>query len=67
MFMGLGMESGDVRGIQCEIPVTECMTRLATKDIHQGHDHCSKLELPREKTPNPIHHANNTYGGVYII
>jgi hypothetical protein len=33
MFMVLGMESGDVWGIQCEVPITEYMTRLAIKDI----------------------------------
>jgi hypothetical protein len=27
------MESGDEWGIQCEIPITEYMTRLAIKDI----------------------------------
>jgi hypothetical protein len=33
MFMISGMEYGDVCGIQCEVPITECMTRLAIKDI----------------------------------
>jgi hypothetical protein len=28
-----GMESGDVRGIQCEVPIAEYMTRIAIKDI----------------------------------
>jgi hypothetical protein len=28
-----GMESGDEWGIQCEIPVTEYVMRLAIKDI----------------------------------
>jgi hypothetical protein len=27
-----GMESGNVWGIQCEVPVTEYMKRLAIKD-----------------------------------
>ena len=60
------MESGDTQDFRCESLVTEYMTRLAIKDIKQGHDHCSKLELPREKSPNPIHHANNTYSGTNI-
>jgi hypothetical protein len=29
----------------------------------QGHDHCSKSKLPREKDPCPTHYANRTYGG----
>jgi hypothetical protein len=33
MFMVSGVESGDEWGIQCEIPITEYMTRLAIKDI----------------------------------
>jgi hypothetical protein len=33
MFMVSGMESGDAWGIQCEVPITEYMTRLAIKDI----------------------------------
>jgi hypothetical protein len=33
--IGLGMEFGDVRDFQCESHVTECMTRLATKDKHK--------------------------------
>jgi hypothetical protein len=32
----------------------------------QGHDHCSKLKLPREKDPSLTHYANHTYGGVKI-
>jgi hypothetical protein len=32
MFMVSGMESGDEWGIQCEILITEYMTRLAIKD-----------------------------------
>jgi hypothetical protein len=33
-YNGLGMEFGAVRDSQCEIHVTECMTRLAIKDKH---------------------------------
>jgi hypothetical protein len=29
----------------------------------QGHDHCSKLKLPREKDPIPTHRADRTSGG----
>jgi hypothetical protein len=29
------MEFGDVRDLRCESLVTECMTRLATKDKHK--------------------------------
>jgi hypothetical protein len=39
---------------------------LAIKDIRQGHNHCSKLKLPREKDSSPTHHANHTYGGADI-
>jgi hypothetical protein len=35
-YIGLGMEFGDVWDFQCESNVTECMTRLATKDKHMG-------------------------------
>jgi hypothetical protein len=56
------MEFGDVRDFLCESHVTECMTRLATKDKHKD-NHCSKLKLPREKDPSPTHRANRTYGG----
>jgi hypothetical protein len=64
-YYGLGMEFGDVRNFRCESLVTEYMTRLEIKDI-QGHDHCSKLKLPREKEASPTHHANRTYGGADI-
>jgi hypothetical protein len=33
--IGSGMEFGDVRDFRCESHVTECMTRLATKDKHK--------------------------------
>jgi hypothetical protein len=33
MSMVSGLESGDVWGIQCEIPITEYITRLTIKDI----------------------------------
>jgi hypothetical protein len=62
-YYGLGMAFDDVRDFQCEILVTEYMSRLPTKDIRQGHDHCSKLKLPREKDHSPTHYANVTYGG----
>jgi hypothetical protein len=55
------MEFGDVRDFRCASHVTECMTILATKE--QGHDHCSKLKLPKKKDPSPTHCANHTYGG----
>jgi hypothetical protein len=32
----------------------------------QGHDHCLKLKLPREKDPSPTHCANHTYGGAKL-
>ena len=28
-----------------------------------GHDHCSKLKLPRERNPNSTRCTSNTYGG----
>jgi hypothetical protein len=34
--IGSGMEFGDVRDFRCESHVTECMTRLATKDKHKN-------------------------------
>jgi hypothetical protein len=34
-YNGLGMAFGDVRDFRCESYVTECMTRLATKDKHK--------------------------------
>jgi hypothetical protein len=63
-YNGLGMEFYDVRDFQCESHITECMTWLSIKA--QGHDHCLKLKLPREKDPSPTHYANRTYGGVKI-
>jgi hypothetical protein len=33
IFMVSGTESSDEWGIQCEIPITEYMTRLAIRDI----------------------------------
>jgi hypothetical protein len=33
MFMVSGMESGNEWGIQCDIPITDYVTRLAIKDI----------------------------------
>jgi hypothetical protein len=34
--IGLDMEFGDALDFQGEILVTECMTRLATKDMHKN-------------------------------
>jgi hypothetical protein len=34
-YNGLRMEFGDVRDLQCESHVIECMTRLAIKDKHK--------------------------------
>jgi hypothetical protein len=42
------------------------MTRLAIKDIRQGHDCCLKLKLPRKKDTSPTDYANRTYGGADI-
>jgi hypothetical protein len=33
--VGSGMEFGDARDFQCENHITECMTRLATKNKHK--------------------------------
>jgi hypothetical protein len=34
-YKGLGMEFGDVRDLQCESHVIECMTRITIKDKHK--------------------------------
>ena len=31
-----------------------------------GHDHCSKLKLPRERNPSSTQRTSNTYGGTNI-
>jgi hypothetical protein len=60
------MESSDVRDFRCECLITEYMTKLAIKDMRQEHDHCSKLNLPREKSASPTHYANRNYSGAGI-
>jgi hypothetical protein len=64
-YYGLGMEFGDVRDFLCESRY-RIHDEASNKRYIQGHDHCLKLKLPREKDPSPTHHANHTYGGADI-
>jgi hypothetical protein len=43
------------------------LTRLEIRGKEYGHDHCSKLKLPKEINPNSTHCTSNVYGGMNLL